>query len=185
MRRSCAAIAVFSLGLFGLAGSPGEAQEGHPRTSADDDALRHVEKGGGFSFIPPESWNPKEFPGLKFKVVVGPVHNGFTASINVVEESFRGSLDEYVKGNIATLQKILKNFEMVKQEEFKTTAGLQGVRLIVKNHQFDKDLRQTFYFFGGTADTKYVVTCTTLADDGEKLGPVFERALKTFRFEKQ
>src|SRR5262249_42430659 len=44
-----------------------------------------------------------------------------------------------------------------------------------------KLLRQNFYFFD-KGKTKFVVTCTALAEGGEKLDPVFEGSRKTFRF---
>ena len=157
---------------------------GQPGVDKDQDARRHVEKTGGFSFVPPEDWKVRDFPGLKYKIVVGPIGAGFASNINVVDETIKGTLDDYVKGNIAVLQSAFKKFRLVKQDDFKTSAGLQGARLIAESEQNDMLLRQTFYFFG-TADTKYVITCSTLAEGGEKLDPVFEKSMKTFRFEKQ
>jgi hypothetical protein len=101
-----------------------------------------------------------------------------------VDEKFKGSLDEYVKANVATLKRLLKKVQIVKQEKFTTTAGLPGARVIVHNEQHGNLLRQTCYLFGN-ANTKYVVTCTTLAEGGEKLDRLFERSMKTFRFDKR
>ncbi len=158
----------------------------HSELAAEDQnekVRRHVEKAGGFSFVPPDTWKVQAFPGLKFKIVVGPIRGGFASNINVVDEAFKGTLDEYVKANTAVLMRVLKKVKIVQQGEFKTTSGLQGVRLIVENEQNDKLIRQTFYFFG-TAETKYVVTCSTLGEGGAKLDPVFAEAMKTFRCEK-
>jgi hypothetical protein len=132
-----------------------------------EDPPRHIEAAGGFSFVPPQSWQVREIPGLKYKVVHGQPAAGFAPNINVVDEAFKGTLDAYVKQNVATLQRVFKKARILaEQEEFKTTAGLQGVRLMVENEQNARLLRQSFYFFA-KGDTKYVVTCTTLAA-GEK-----------------
>jgi hypothetical protein len=145
-----------------------------------DEKKRHTETGGGFSFIPPDGWTVKEFPGLKFKIAVGPAAAEFAPNINVVDEADDGKLDDYVKRNVAALQKVFKKGRLVKQEQFKTAAGLESARVIFEHEQQGKLLRQTFYFFD-KGKTKFVVTCTALAEGGEKLDPVFEASLKTFR----
>jgi hypothetical protein len=154
-----------------------------PGEDKDDESRRHLEKAGGFSFIPPSTWKVRDYPGLKYKIVVGPIQAGFASNINVVDESFEGSLDAYVEGNTAVQMRALKKVQIVKQEKFRTTSGLQGARSIIEDEQDEQLLRQTFYFFG-TAETKYVITCSTLAEGGERLDPIFERAMRTFRFEK-
>lgn len=149
-----------------------------------DKEERHVEKSGGYSLVPPEGWKAREFPGLKYQVIVGPATNGFAPNLNVVKETSSLKLDDYVKGNRAALQQLFKNFQLVDQGEFKTAGGLQGVKMIVQDEQGNKQLRQTFYFFE-SGNTKYVVTASALADGGEKLDPVFDKCLKSFRFEKE
>jgi hypothetical protein len=73
--------------------------------------------------------------------------------------------------------------KIVKQEAFKTTAGVPGFYVLTESEHNGKLLRQTAYFFG-SAETKYVFTCSTAAEGGAKLDPLFEQAMKTFRFEK-
>jgi hypothetical protein len=70
--------------------------------SADQakDSRRHAES-GGVSFIAPAGWKSQAFPGLKYKIAVGPAVAGFAPNINVVDESFTGSLDSYVEENLA------------------------------------------------------------------------------------
>jgi hypothetical protein len=170
-----ASLLFFVLPAFPCSELPGEGK--------DDESRRHLEKAGGFSFIPPSTWKVRDLPGLKYKIAVGPVQHGFPPNLTVQDESFKGTLDAFVESSIAVLMRGLKKVQIVKQENFKTTSGLQGVRLIVEDEQKGKLLRQTFYVFG-TAETKYVVTFTTLAKGGERLDPIFERAMKTFRFEK-
>jgi hypothetical protein len=149
-----------------------------------EDGLRHEETAGGFSFVPPKGWTIREFPGLKFKIAAGPAAAGFAPNINVVDESFGGSLAEYVKLNLDTLPKVFQKSRVVNQGAFKTNAGLEGARAITENEQNGKLLRQTFYFFP-RGDRQFVVTCSVLAEGGEKLDAVFEASMKTFRFDKK
>jgi hypothetical protein len=147
-----------------------------------DDTRRHQEPAGGFSFVPPKDWQVRDFPGLKYKVVAGPPTAGFASNINILDGTGKGSLDDYVKANIVTLQKQRKNCRILSQEAFNTSAGLQGARVVAEGEDGDRLLRFNIYIFG-QGDKKFVVTCTALADGGAQLDPVFEACLKTFRFE--
>ncbi len=175
MQRSLLAAWLLAL-AFPLAGTGAAGAD-------DAEARRHTEKAGGFSFVPPENWTVRDFPGLKYKVVVGPVRSAFASNINVVDEVYKGSLDAYEKASIAAMQARLEKFAIKDRGEFKTTSGLKGARLVAQSEQGGRLLRQTFYFFGN-GDKKYVATCSTVADGGEKFDDVFERAMKTFRFER-
>ncbi len=148
------------------------------------EARRHVEPSGGFSIVPPEGWQVLAIPGLKYKVVAGPPTGAFAPNINVVDEAFDGPIDPYVQANLDVMSKAFKRFRKLHQEPFQTESGLKGTVVVVENEQGDKLLHQTFYLLDG-GPTKFVVTCTALADSGERLDPTFEAALKTFRLEKK
>jgi hypothetical protein len=152
-------------------------------TRADEPA-RYVESAGGFSFVPPEGWVLREFRGAKYKVVIGPVTANFAANINVVGESFAGSLDAYVKTSITTLTQAIKGARIVKQDDLKTADGLAARRLIVEDEQNGKELRQVIYFFG-KGENKFVATCSAAREAGTTSDADFEKAMKTFRFEKK
>jgi hypothetical protein len=138
------------------------------------------EKAGGFSYDPPKGWQVVEFPGLKYRSAHGPAENGFAPNINVVDETFAGSLAEYVDGNLATLKKMFTDFKLLKREDFQTEDGLPATRLVVEDNQQGRSLRQSFCFFGNST-RKYVVTCTALAERGESLDALFAQSMKTFR----
>ncbi len=52
--------------------------------------------------------------------------------------------------------------------------------MVIQSDQNGTLLRQAFYFFAGTGDNKFVVTCSALASGGEEIDEVFEASLKTF-----
>jgi hypothetical protein len=147
---------------------------------AADVGKRHKETAGGFSFCPPEGWTIQSFPGMKYSIAAGPAANGFAPNINVVDETADVSLPAYVDASKKMLSKAFKDYKELGKREFKTTAGLKGTSLIIQSNQNGTQLRQAFYFFAGTGDKKFVVTCSSLASGGEKIGEVFEASLKTF-----
>jgi len=60
--------------------------------------------------------------------------------------------------------------------------GCKLARLMVEDEQNNQLLRQTFYIFS-KKNTKFTVTCSALAEEGDKFAPIFEASMKTFRFE--
>jgi len=144
-------------------------------------ARQHYEKAGGFSYNPPDGWEIIEFPGIKYRISRGPMRNGFAPNINVVDETFSGTLSAYVEANLENMPKFFTiNFKVHKRGEIKTEDGEDAIFLAIENEQQRRMLRQTFYFLM-SGNRKYVVTCTALAEGGEALDSVFEKSVKTFR----
>jgi len=145
---------------------------------------RHVEEKGGFSFTPPKGWECRDYPGMKYQIAFGPPADGFAPNINVVDEKFDGTLKAYVEANEVTLAKVFQSYKKISLTELKTEAGVSGTKLVTTNEQNGKALRQTFVFFDGPPGKKLVVTCTTLAEGGEKFDAAFDTCLKSFKVEK-
>ena len=147
---------------------------------AADVGKRHKETAGGFSLCPPQGWTVRTLPGMKYSIVAGPASKGFAPNINVVDETAEMALAAYVDANTRLLSKAFKGYKELSKSEFKTTSGLKGTRLLIQSNQDGTLLRQAFYFFAGTGDKKFVVTCSALASGGEAIDEVFEGSLKTF-----
>ncbi len=148
----------------------------------DHDPRRHIETAGGFSLIPPDKWTLKDFAASKYQVIYGPIESAFATNINIVDESYRGSLPEYADANLAAVEKAFKKFQLIEQGDFVTNGGIPGKRLTVQNEQNGTMLRQVFYLFGN-GSKKYVVTATTLSKNGTKFSATFDECAKTFQFE--
>jgi len=150
---------------------------GSPAKKADGErqALR-------ISFDAPQGWKTRNIPNQMFPIAFGPADSGFAPNINIVRRFSTDPLHAYVSGNLDVLTKGFKEFRLLSQEDFKTAQGLRGVRLITEDEQVGRKLRQTYYFFG-KGDIKFVVTCTTLADGGDKLDQLFESSMKTVHME--
>ena len=164
--------------------SPQTADTPSPTAAHSDSPYRHYEPTGGFSYMPPAGWHVVESSGLEYKVAVGPVEDEFAANINVVDEAFSGSLEEYVAASLDNMRQFFQGFRLLSQDEFKPQEGRSGVRIVTENVQNGRKLWQIFYFFDAGA-TKLVVACTRLADTGEELDATFEESVKTFRFESE
>jgi hypothetical protein len=145
---------------------------------------RHVEQAGGFSLQAPNGWEFREFPGMKYRFAFGPVKDGFSSNINVVDEIYKDSLKSYVDANIQNLKKALPQFKLIERKDFATNSGLKGEKLVTSSFQQQIALRQTFYFLPGPQGRQFVVTCTTLEAKGESLDAVFDESVKTFAFTK-
>lgn len=144
----------------------------------------HAEMDVVYSMDPPSSWSTMEIPGLKHKIIVGPPFDNFTPNINVVDERFKGSLDEYVEQNLASIEQQFLNFNCTAQEDFLLDSGERAVKLVTNNEQNSRALVQVFYFVS-EGDTKFVVTCTKLASDDRDLETEFDASARTFRTQKQ
>jgi hypothetical protein len=140
---------------------------------------RYFEPQGGFSFVPPDGWQMQELPGLKFKIASGPTIEGHTPSIVFVDETFDGSLDDYVKASLVTLQRS-PGFLVVTQDDFQPDEGGRAVRLVTDDNT--QQVHQTFYFFNGPTK-KFVITCTHHAGQQETVDAACDQSMKTFRFE--
>jgi len=152
-----------------------------PAISAEDEARRVTDPVGKFSYIPPKGWEYTDFSGMKFKISRGAAADGFAPNINVVDEAYAGDMDSYLKANEVGVVKMLPKCVVLSKGDFSTHSGLQGKVMVVENEQYNMKLRQTFYIFG-QGNMKYVITNSCLAKDGDKMAPLFEWSMKTFKF---
>jgi len=140
---------------------------------------------GLFSYQAPSGWTVKDSPISKYKISFAPPANGFAANINVVIETFAGSLSDYVTGSLNGLKAtpVLTNVQVLSQQPFRTAGGIDGQRVVVSDTMGKINMQQTFYFFDGGSNAKLVITASCLAADGATDAPLFDAALKTFTLE--
>jgi hypothetical protein len=117
---------------------------------------------------------------LKYRISHGPRENEFAPNINVVDEAFSGTLATYVDANLQNMEKVFVNLKVLSREDFRTQDNEAAVKVVTENEQQGRMLRQTFFFIG-SGNRKYVVTCTALADGGAKFDAAFAGSVGTFR----
>jgi len=164
--------------------TPTEAPVSPTATEApvSDEVMRHFEPDGGFSYIPPEGWVVDEYPGLKYMIVLAGQIGNFNPNINFLDETYSGTMEEYVSLNLDAIVQVFEEASIISQEEFSTNEGLQGFKVVIENYQEGLQLIQIFYFFEA-GDTKYIATYTRSADQIEALDILVDQCMKTFRFE--
>jgi hypothetical protein len=146
---------------------------------------RHVEPQGGFSFVPPEGWEIRSFPGAKYKMAFGPQLGGKTPNIVVADEFFPGSLDDFVKASIESTVQVKPNIKVVKREDFTTAEGLEGRRVFFEDRGIGPAPYRYIVYLFGRGQTKFAICCTSVGESADQLDAVFEGCVKTFRFEGQ
>ena len=98
----------------------------------------------------------------------------------MVDEAFSGTLAAYVDANLQNIERLFVNLKVLSREDFRTQDNEAAVKVVTENEQQGRMLRQTFFFIG-SGNRKYVVTCTALADGGDKFDTAFSESVKTFR----
>jgi hypothetical protein len=152
--------------------------------AADEKPTRHVEKFGGFSYVPPAGWQITDVSGFKYKIAIGPEVGGFAPNIYFLDESFRAKLADYVTATKKALSAGFKDFKELSQTTLKRDDRVPCIRLIVQRDEKGKVVRQWYYFLEVAPGKKLTVTCTAPAASGEKFDAIYEATMKTFRTEK-
>lgn len=132
-----------------------------------------------FSYAIPKGFEVMTLPGFKHKVAAGKPNAGFAPNLNVVEETFRGNIEQYADANEKTLAKV-PTYRKASRTTFKTTSGVGGVKLVYGNSQKSDQLRQVMYLIPGKGSLKYVLTGSSLAADGKKYDAAFDASAKSF-----
>jgi hypothetical protein len=153
---------------------------GSPSSAGPEEAGRYYERAGGFTIRPPESWEAVEFPGLQYKVILGPGENGQRPNITFLTETDPHSISEYGDLVLQAVQDQLGAYTLIKREDFVTAGNINGERVIIHLVQDGYTFRRTLYLLPGKADTKLAAACTALADGGAAYDSPFEQAMKTF-----
>jgi hypothetical protein len=108
---------------------------------------------------------------LKYRISHGPRENEFAPNINVVDEAFSGTLAAYVDANLQNMERLFVNLKVLGREDFRTQDNEAAVKVVTENEQ--RAYAPSDLFFIGSRNRKYVVTCTALADSGDKFDTAF------------
>jgi hypothetical protein len=152
------------------------------------DCQRHAEPSAGFSVCPPEGWTTQREEGQKYAAIFGKRGEVFTPNLNFKDEANSALLADYVA---ASQKNILTNYEklgatsirVVDQGDFRTDAGLAGLRVSFSTLYKGLVIRTLQYYFNGKAGQKLIITGTALEVDREANDKIFDGAARTFRLE--
>ncbi|HVE56109.1 MAG TPA: hypothetical protein VNB22_04720 [Pyrinomonadaceae bacterium] len=145
----------------------------------------------GISFCMPAEWITVKRDYAKFKVAYGKKSNGGYPTINLMPESFKGKLSDFVTAGVNVLLtksiKETKNGNSLKIESRTTfTAGkLQGYKIVINSVGTDGSKMRTIqYAFSGKGDTKFVITATAAQAGKAETDKVFDDIMKTLKIKK-
>lgn len=142
---------------------------------------RHFENAGNFSICPPAGWNVYGLPGIKYKIFHDSPYGGFSPNIVFVDESYEGTLAEYVGLNNRNMEAMFPGTEIFDPVAFTTDSGLNGMKQVTLSAQSGTLLRQVYYYFSN-GSAKMVITCSAPDSAGQKYERIFDGSARTFEF---
>ena len=162
-----------------------------PRACAADEPkeakkpMRHVEKAGGFSFVPPAGWTFRKVAGQKFSVGVGPpLDKGWVPQIDFVVHPYKATLPVFVAGQKKFMATGYKNFKLLGEKNLKTESGAKGIAVLFLGETNGQKLRHYHCYFDLSPSKKTWIMCAVPVTNGDKLDAAFEASFKTWRLEK-
>jgi hypothetical protein len=134
----------------------------------------------GYSFTPPSSWVAGEAAG-GIETFTGPADGNFRPNMNIVTETFDGTLSKYVDANINGLT-LMFGVTSPGRSPFQTSSGLSGEKLVYSATVGGNNLRYVQYCVSPKSGSKTyaVITGAGLASYNNKYDASFETAAKSF-----
>ncbi len=152
---------------------------GCSRDINDGGRTRYKDDAGRFSIDVPKGWRVDDFPGLKYKVLFGPSVDSFAANVNFLDETFPGSLEEYVKKNVAALTQLMPGYREIGRSELVTSSGARSVVIAAETRPLNQELLQRFYFVDA-GNTKFVLTASRAAGAQDPSDAELDACVRTF-----
>jgi hypothetical protein len=159
--------------------------------AAQANCSRHVETAGGFSYCPPEGWIEQKKAEEKYSQFFGPDQEGFTANLNIKDETSAAPLTDLVAASIkqillpASVEKMgVTSVSLVNQSEFITPSSVRGFKVEFRVELKSWIIRTVQYYFDAGVDKKFVLTFTSIEAQRAKLDPICDDSVKTLRLEK-
>lgn len=143
---------------------------------------------GLLSYQAPSGWRAQDLASSKYQVAVAPVLTGVPTNINIEVDRAAKSMSDYITGSLANLKKLpqIKDLVVVNRNAFKTSAGLDGTRVVVTDtvpQLNNARIEQVFYYFDGGGNNKLVLTATCPASDAATDEPLFDASMKSMTLE--
>lgn len=141
----------------------------------------YVAPNGEFSYSPPNGSTLRDQNGSKFKAAFLPMSDGVYPVIMVEEESFFGTLDDYVATKLPSLISEFKsatNLRMISRSEFITDNNARGIKAVLQFEMPEKT-RIATYFFDGKNGKAIYLGC--MSPQGNAYDIQFDKSMKTFK----
>jgi hypothetical protein len=146
----------------------------------------HVERAGGFSFVPPPGWKMVRHPSQPYGVAAGPRREAFTPTLFFTDREAAPSVAAFIEQTVKDGQAKFKDFKKIAVGVVKTDAGKSTAhKLVIESSPAEAAarLRQTTYVITKASGGYLVAYCTGLADEGAAFDALCDGALRTFKWE--
>ncbi|MEJ0000316.1 MAG: hypothetical protein WDO13_14840 [Verrucomicrobiota bacterium] len=168
----------FSLGGCALAADSGAPPATAPASPAPGQVIR--DDAIGFTVTVPGDWQVKQPPHGRYPVAYGPSSNGILSNLDVETERFAGPLGDYVDANLAMVRENFDATKVLSRQDFAGAAGVQGVKIVMSDIQFNTSLLQVFYFFPAANHAFVILTGTEAQGAPDATGSAFDAMARTF-----
>jgi hypothetical protein len=148
-----------------------------------NEKIRHFGDTGGFSIIPPESWESTEVPGYENKILFGQKENDYTPSIFFIVDILNVELNTFVNNYFNQLDILLPgDYKLIQRSDFITLKNLKGEKIIVNSLMLGQHYQQIIYFFPGKDNKIIIIVCNTLPTAKTINDSFFDKTVETFEW---
>jgi hypothetical protein len=143
------------------------------------EAVTTISQSGLFSYHIPPGWKVVTLPRLHNPISTDLQQDAPRPYIQIDSVSSLESLADFTAANKASLKSMVPNSEVIEENPFVTSAGIKGVRVVVKARPYNDDFQTIYYIFENSKNVKFIVMANSAAAAFEKNAPLFDAAIKT------
>jgi len=142
----------------------------------------YTERTAGFTMSMPRGWQTID-ANQKYLMIAGPLENGFTPNIGFADDTFSGSLSDYIDAVFLAIGQFYADLTIINRGNFSTNSGLRGEYATIHGRMGEISVRQKMYIFSNAGRGGIIlITGTAPAANGERFDPIFDECVKTFRW---
>jgi hypothetical protein len=142
---------------------------------------RFYVESGGFSIVPPETWQIDKEPGAYISIREQR-ENGFAQNMVFSTETFYGQLNEYVDNTLEILNLLYgRDISLIQRSDFVTLKNVKGEKFIFNRSIHGGNIQQITYCLPGKDNIFIIIVCTVLVNYDYYNG-IFDRTVETFEW---
>jgi hypothetical protein len=135
-----------------------------------------------FQYMAPAGWQVTDIPNGQYPAAMEKKDGDIKGLITVNMDTSDKPLDEWCKDSLAKNTRVFADYSpmFTGLKPFATASGVTGFSSFLQLNAGGKKLHFIYYFFAGSNNARFAVTCTCAAADADHYDPLFEKAAKTF-----
>ena len=135
-----------------------------------------------FQYVAPAGWQVATIPNGQYPAAMAKNDGSIKGLITVDMDTSDKPLGQWCKDSLAKNTRVFADDSptFTGLRLFATSAGVSGYSSTLQLNIGGKKLHFLYYFFAGSNNARFAVTCTCAADDADHYDPLFKKAAKTF-----